>query len=386
MELVSTIRKKFLELFKTEPLLIRAPGRINLIGEHTDYNDGFVMPAAIDREIVFAIAPIHSNRSVIHSAMFNEDFEVDLSNLEKVKSPSWANYLLGVLFQFHQRGIKLQNFNCVFNGSIPAGAGLSSSAALETGFAFALQKINHSDLSRMEIIKLSQWAEHNYVGVQCGIMDQFASVMGKEGHVILLDCRDLSFEYLPLHLDGHALILCDSKVKHELVGSDYNTRRKECEQGVAVLREYYPDVKSLRDVTRTMLEKHRAEFPGKVYMRCQYVVEELERVQAASRDLKRGDLRSFGKNMFDTHRGLSEKYEVSCEELDFLVMEAKKNTAVLGSRMMGGGFGGCTINIIQENAVDGFIESTKYAYRQKFSIEMQPLSVRLTDGTSVYTP
>jgi galactokinase len=377
------VRIKFLQLFKKEPLLIRAPGRINLIGEHTDYNDGFVMPAAIDKEIVFAIALSNSSTSTIHAAMFNEDLHVDLSNLEKVKSPSWANYLLGVLFQFRERGIPLKNFNCVFNGNIPAGAGLSSSAALETGFAYALQKINESHFSNIDIIKLSQWSEHNYVGVQCGIMDQFASVMGKEQHAILLDCRDLTYTYLPLRLGEYTILLCDSKVKHALVDSEYNTRRKECEEGVSILRRYNPGIKSLRDVTAEMLSKHKDALRGKVYLRCAYVVEEIERVQKASEDLRNGDLNAFGKKMFETHRGLSEQYEVSCKELDFLVELAKKNKFVLGSRMMGGGFGGCTINIIKESAVDEFVREAKHAYKKNFSIEMQPLRINITNGTGL---
>jgi galactokinase len=377
------VRNKFLQLFKTEPLLIRAPGRINLIGEHTDYNDGFVMPAAIDKEIVFAIAPSNSNTSTIHAAMFNEDLYVDLSKLEKVKSPSWANYLLGVLFQFRERDIPIKNFNCVFNGNIPAGAGLSSSAALETGFAYAMQKINKSDFSNIDIIKLSQWSEHNYVGVQCGIMDQFASVMGKEQHAILLDCRDLTYTYLPLRLGEYTILLCDSKVKHALVDSEYNTRRKECEEGVSILRRYNPGIKSLRDVPGEMLNKHKDALPGKVFHRCAYVVDEIKRVRKASEDLRNGDLGAFGKKMFETHRGLSELYEVSCKELDFLVELARKNKFVLGSRMMGGGFGGCTINIIKESAVDEFVREAKHAYKKNFSIEMQPLRINITNGTSL---
>jgi galactokinase len=383
MQMQNEIRSKFLQLFKTEPLLIRAPGRINLIGEHTDYNDGFVMPAAIDKEIIFAIGPTGANHSVIHSAMFSEDLQVDLAKLEKIQSPSWANYLLGVLFQLRQKGVTLKNFNCVFNGNIPAGAGLSSSAALETGFAFALQKINDADFSKIDLIKMAQWSEHNYVGVQCGIMDQFASVMGNENHALLLDCRDLSFKYLPLNLGEYTILLCDSNVKHALVDSEYNTRRSECEEGVRILKRSHPKLKSLRDATLEMLEKHKPEFTGKVYQRCLYVVQEINRVQKASEDLEKGDLKSFGKKMFETHHGLSQQYEVSCKELDYLVELASESGSVLGSRMMGGGFGGCTINIIKETAVDRFVDDVSRAYMKKFSIEMQPLRVRITNGTSV---
>lgn len=379
------VHKKFLELFQREPVMVRAPGRINLIGEHTDYNDGFVMPAAIDKEIIFAIAPSADGKSSIYSMMFNEHFQVDLNNPKKVQSPKWANYLLGVLYQYQQKGFALKPFHCVFGGEVPMGAGLSSSAALETGFAFAIQEINSIDVEKLDLIKMAQWSEHNYVGVKCGIMDQFASVMGKEGHVIVLDCRDLSYRYSPLDLKEYVILLCDSKVKHSLVDSEYNTRRRECESGVDILKKYFPEIKSLRDVTIDMLNKHRSELPGKVYDRCRYVVEEIARVQAASLDLNNGDLTSFGKKMFDTHRGLSVLYEVSCKELDFLVEFAKQHKSIVGSRMMGGGFGGCTINIIHQSDVDSFSTDVKKEYQKKFSIGMESYRVNIKDGTSLFS-
>lgn len=374
------LQTKFLEIFKKEPLVIRAPGRINLIGEHTDYNDGFVMPAAIDREVFFGISASDDHRSVFYSIKYNERFEVDLKDPQPVSEPRWANYLLGVLFQFIQNGYSVKPFYCAFGGNVPLGAGMSSSAAMECGFAFALSAMNELKVPKLQMITMAQWAEHHYVGVQCGIMDQFASVMGKEGHVIVLDCRSLTHHYSPLDLNGYSIVLCDTKVKHSLVDSEYNTRRKECESGVKVLRQYYPEVKSLRDASVAMLEEHRHEFEGKVFDRCLYVVQEISRVQQASLDLDKGNLKAFGKKMYETHEGLSRLYEVSCKELDFLVGEAKKSDRVLGARMMGGGFGGCTINLVENDFVEPFIQQITGEYRKAFSIDLPSYRVKIVDG------
>jgi galactokinase len=377
------IRNKFVELYKKDPLMVRSPGRINLIGEHTDYNDGFVMPAAINKDIIFAIAPSDSGKSFVYSVKYDEQVEINLKSPEKVSEPKWANFLLGVLFQLVRDGRAVKNFNCVFGGEVPLGAGLSSSAALECGFAFSMNELFGLNIPKIELVKMSQWAEHNYAGVKCGIMDQFASVMGKEGHVILLDCRSLDYHYSPIDLKEYIIILCDTKVKHSLVDSEYNTRRHECETGVAILKKYYPEVNSLRDATAEMVEKHKQEMPGKVFNRCLYIVQEIRRVQEASKDLEAGNLVAFGKKMFETHDGLSKLYEVSCKELDFLVMEAKKFNTVLGARMMGGGFGGCTINIVKKDEADKFISHTTKAYRDAFSIDMPSYKVMIRDGTSV---
>ncbi len=374
------IQSKFLALFMKEPLVVRAPGRINLLGEHTDYNDGFVMPAAIDKEIFFGIGAANDDRSVIYSIKYNERFEVDLNDLNPVDKPHWANYLLGVLFQFREHGYAVKPFYCVFGGNIPLGAGMSSSAALECGFAFALKEFNLLKIPDLQLIGMAQWAEHHYAGVKCGIMDQFASVMGRKGQVIVLDCRSLQHHYSPLDLREYGIVLCDTKVKHSLVDSEYNTRRKECEAGVKLLRRYYPEVKSLRDVSLEMLTEHRPEFQGKVYDRCLYVVGEILRVRQASEDLDKGDLIAFGKKMFETHEGLSKLYEVSCSELDFLVAEAKKSDQVLGARMMGGGFGGCTINLVRNGFADAFIREMTSKYKETFSIDMASYRVRIVDG------
>ena len=376
------VQSKFREIFNKEPLVIRSPGRINLIGEHTDYNEGFVMPAAVDKEIFFAISGSGDGRSVLHAMNYDEQFEVDMNDLHPVEKPRWANFLLGVLFQFRENGFRVKPFYCVFGGNVPLGAGMSSSAAMECGFAFALSEYNLLNVPRLRIITMAQWAEHHFVGVKCGIMDQFASVMGKEGHAILLDCRSLAHRYAPLNLSGYGIVLCDTKVKHALVDSEYNTRRNECDSGVKLLGRYYPDVKSLRDVSVEMLETHRHEFPGKVYQRCLYVVQEVARVQRASEDLDNGNLKSFGERMFQTHEGLSALYEVSCRELDFLVEQARQSEAVLGARMMGGGFGGCTINLVRNNLADSFISEMTSKYREAFSIGMSAYRVRAVNGTS----
>lgn len=375
------VLKKFRELYETEPLLVRAPARINLIGEHTDYNDGFVMPAAIDKEIVFALAPSNDGISRIFSLNFQEGIEVNNVEPEKIEKPRWANYLLGVMRALRNKHLKLKPFNCVLGGNIPAGSGVSSSAALECGFIFGLDELNQLNQPKIELIKMAQWAEHNYAGVNCGIMDQFASMMGKEGNVFVLDCRTLLYQYFPIELNGYTLVLLDTNVKHSLADSEYNSRRKECEAGVSILKKHYPTITNLRDVSMDMLIKHRTEFSDITYNRCAYVVAEIERVQKASNDLAKGDVKSFGARMYETHDGLSKLYQVSCKELDFLVDEAKKSEYVLGARMMGGGFGGCTINIIKDDKLAAFIDQVKKRYEETFHIEMNSYVVKVKNGT-----
>lgn len=375
--------EKFRELYNEEPLTVRAPGRINLIGEHTDYNDGFVMPAAIDKDITFAIAPSPTSESVIYSLTYNEFFPVDIRNPQRTAAPGWANYLLGVMRQFVDKGYSLKPFRCVFGGNIPTGAGLSSSAALECGFAVTLNELNQFKVPRETMVHMAQWSEHNFVGVKCGIMDQFASMMGEDGKVIVLDCRSLEYHYSPLSLQEYSIVLCNTGVKHSLVDSEYNTRRNECEQGVAILKKHYPAVKSLRDVSVEMVTRHRSEFPGKVYDRCFYVTGEIKRVQEASADLQRGDLEAFGKKMFETHTGLSRLYEVSCAELDFLAGHAANFEGVLGARMMGGGFGGCTINIVRKQNIESFISSAREAYRKAFNLELITYIVHVKSGAGL---
>ncbi len=378
-----SVYSKFLELFDTQPILVRSPGRINLIGEHTDYNEGYVMPAAIDRDIVVAIDYSIDDHSTLYSVKHNEFFSFHTSDPARVKSPLWANYLLGVVRKFTDVGKVVKSFNCVVDGDVPTGAGLSSSAALECSFAFALDHLHRFHIPKLQLITIAQWAEHNYAGVKCGIMDQFSSMMGLAGKAFVLDCRSLEYRYFPVNLKAVSIVLCDSMVKHSLASTEYNTRRAECEQGVQIIKKHYPQVVSLRDVTLPMLEDFKTEFPETVYNRCLYVVQENARVLAAAKDLENSDLSSFGKKMYDTHNGLSELYEVSCEELDFLVEESKKINGVLGARMMGGGFGGCTINFVQDSEVKEFITKMSHAYETRFGVKMNTYVVSIKDGTGI---
>jgi galactokinase len=378
-----SVYTKFVELFDTQPFLVRSPGRINLIGEHTDYNEGYVMPAAIDRDIVVGIDFSIDTHATLYSVKHNEFFSFHTSDPAKVKSPLWANYLLGVVRKFIDEGKTVKPFNCVVDGDVPTGAGLSSSAALECSFAFALNHLHQFNIPRKRLITMAQWAEHNYAGVKCGIMDQFSSMMGLKGKAFVLDCRSLEYRYFPVDLSESSIVLCDSMVKHSLASSEYNTRRAECEQGVAILRKYYPHVISLRDATLSMVEEHKTEFSDKAYSRCTYVIQENARVLEASKDLEKNDLQSFGKKMYATHTGLSELYEVSCEELDFLVEESKKINGVLGARMMGGGFGGCTINLVVRSEVKVFVERMSRSYQEKFGVKMNTYVVSLRDGTGI---
>jgi galactokinase len=380
-----SVRNHFVTQFNAEPFIVRSPGRINMIGEHTDYNDGFVMPAAIDKEIIFALAPSGTANTIIHALNFQETINVDMNSTQRVQQPAWANYLLGVIRQLTDRGHSLKPFACVFGGNIPAGSGMSSSAALECGFAFALSELNDLQIPKVELAKIGQWSEHNFVGVRCGIMDQFANMMGKENHVIQLDCRSLQFQYFPIQLQGYSIVLFNSGVKHSLASSEYNIRRAECEEGVHIIKSRKKEIFSLRDVSVNDLEANRSFLSENVYNRCKYIVQEIERVQLASADLQRGDLKAFGTKMFETHDGLSNLYKVSCAELDYLVTMAHHHMEVIGSRLMGGGFGGCTINIIQTNAVDRITDMISTGYREQFKIEIEPYRVQIKDGTSLAT-
>ncbi|MBX2900263.1 MAG: galactokinase [Cyclobacteriaceae bacterium] len=381
--LVNAVRLKFIELFQSEPLLVHAPGRINLIGEHTDYNEGFVMPAAIHMGVQFAFAVSQNNVSQIYSLKYNQLFNLELTNPAKVESPAWANYFLGIVNRLNAIGAPLQNFTCVFDGDLPTGAGLSSSAAMECGFVVGLNELLHLGLSRLEMVHMAQWAEHQYAGVKCGIMDQFSSMMGKKDHAFLLDCRTLAYEYLPLHLGDYELLLCDTNVKHSLASSAYNTRRSECQHGVEVLQKSFPEVTALRDATVLMLQTCQQQVPATVFNRCLFVVEENARVKEAALDLKKGDLHAFGKKMFTAHEGLSKQYEVSCPELDYLVELALHTPGILGARMIGGGFGGCTLNLLHRNAVEAFIATAAAAYHARFGKTMNHYRVKPGAGATV---
>jgi galactokinase len=379
----NSLKTIFSKLFAAKPILVRSPGRINLIGEHTDYNYGFVMPAAIHRGLTFAIARSSDQQSIIHSVQQNESVSVDQNQPTLTRPGHWSNYPLGILQQLKNRGYLTQPFNCVVDSDLPLGAGLSSSAAIECGFAFSLNQLHQWNIPSDELIRLSQQAEHEWIGVKCGIMDQYANMMGKEGHAFLLDCRDVVHTYIPVPLNGNIILLCDTTVKHSLASSEYNTRREECEQGVRLIKLDYPTISSLRDVTVDMLESCREKLPPIIYKRCSFILAENQRVIEGANDLKNNNLKAFGRKMYESHHGLSELYEVSCPELDFLVNEARTIPNVTGARMMGGGFGGCTINIIKEEFVEAFLDHLRPRFISRFGRELKTYIVKLTDGTSL---
>ncbi len=376
--IASRIQKKFSESFSAEPRLFFSPGRINLIGEHIDYNDGFVMPAAIDKGVYFAVALNDTNECHFYASDFDEWFSTDIHSI--TKQSGWKNYILSVVNEFLLLNKRIQGFNCVFSGDIPRGSGISSSAAVEGGLAFALNELFDGGLNRVELAKLCQRAEHNFPNVKCGIMDQFANMMGKKDNVLLLDCRSLEHQYFPLRLDGYKIVLLNSKVHHSLASGEYNVRRQRCEEGLSILKSKL-NIQSFRDIYNAdNIVPFKDEMKPEVYDCCKYVVEEILRTQQAAKFLQENNLEAFGKLMYLTHEGLSKLYQVSCDELDFLVEQTINNEAVIGSRLMGGGFGGCTINLVKENSVEGFIAEATKAYHHKFGIEPEAYITQTGDG------
>jgi galactokinase len=364
-------------------ITIASPGRINFIGEHTDYNMGFVLPTAIDRKIIFKLRKNNSiNNCYVYSANYDTSFSFDLSNIS-ISEKEWENYILGVIHEIMQLTDKLRGFDCILSSDIPIGSGISSSAALECGLAFGLNELFELGMSKHTLVELSQRAEHNYVGTKCGIMDQYASVMSKKDHVILLDCKSVKHEYIPLKIKPYKVLLLNTNVSHSLASSEYNNRREECEKGVSIIQQKYDQVKSLRDVDEKMLAEFRETLGETIYRRCNYIVEEKSRVLRAVEALKENRLKDFGSLMYATHLGLSKEYEVSCPELDFLVEFAKKHKTIIGSRMMGGGFGGCTINLIHESAVEEFIKIVSTAYFKEFNIKLDAFDANPNGGTSI---
>lgn len=376
------IRNKFKELFGQNPLITRSPGRINMIGEHLDYNMGFVLPAAINKAIWLGIHKRDDDTICMHSLDYNDDFHTSIDAI----SPSgklWPDYILGVVKQIQKKHKLSHGFNLVFGGDIPPGAGLSSSAALECATAFALNELFILDYEKMDLVRIGQAAENEFVGVKCGIMDQFASVFGKKEHLIRLDCRSLEYVYVPFHARNIKILLFDTRVKHSLADSAYNERREQCEKGVSLIQKYHTEVKSLRDASQEMLETCVKAVDETVYNRCTYVVSEIKRLLNGCIDLEKDDLISFGKRMFETHAGLKDLYEVSCTELDLLVDLVKDNPDVLGARMMGGGFGGCTINLVRAEAASAIIKKVSDTYLSDTGTEMLVYEVGIEDGTEL---
>jgi galactokinase len=357
----------FRERFREAPAhLFRAPGRVNLIGEHTDYNDGFVMPIAIDFATFAAVGPRSDSRLVVYSRNFDEVQEFDLSNLEQDPSRHWSDYVRGVAAVL-QKQRHLKGTNLVVHGNVPIGSGLSSSASLEVATAMALLANSGADLPRQEIALACQRAENEYTGARCGIMDQFVSCLGESGRAILIDCRDLTSKTVPLD-NAHAIVVCNSKVSHSVAGGEYNSRRADCERSVKALRSKLPMIKALRDVTLPQLEANRDLLSEVEFRRCRHVISENDRVQASAKALRAGDVRRFGELMFESHTSMRDDYEISCRELDIMVELARGYDGVLGSRMTGGGFGGCTVNLVREEAVAEFQKMIRSEYEEETGI------------------
>ena len=374
----SKIREKFKALYGTEGVMYTSPGRINIIGEHTDYNGGFVLPGAIDKAMYCEIKPNGTNRVRAFALDLNESVEFGLEEADKPKE-QWACYIFGVCREMDKRGKKVQGFDTVFAGDVPLGAGMSSSAALESCFGFALNDQYNLGFSRMELALIGQSTEHNYCGVKCGIMDQFASCNGKEGYLMRMDCRSLEFEYVPFNPKGYKLVLVNTCVTHNLAGGEYNLRRESCERVVAAIAKRHPEVKLLRDANLAMLQEVKNEVDAIDYMRSEFVIEEIQRLLDACAAMEKDDYETVGQKMYGTHEGLSKKYSVSCKELDFL-NEIAKQCGVTGSRVMGGGFGGCTINLVKEDKYDSFIKIATEAYEKEFGIQPKVYDVVIKDG------
>jgi galactokinase len=343
---------------------------------------GFVMPAAINKAIYFAIVPRNDEDCRVFAMDMNEEFKFEINNLKKSEK-CWPNYLMGVVEQLIASGYCIKGFDCVFGGDIPIGAGLSSSAALEAGLAFALNSIYKLGIDNLAIVKIAQKAENEFVGVKCGIMDQFINIFGKDGNVLRIDCRSLEYNYFPFDFHNISIVLFDTCVTHSLAASEYNLRRKECADGVNIIKKDHAEVQSLRDVSMDLLNEYKTILDKTVYRRCKYAIEENGRLLIACTALEHHDLAAFGLLMYKTHEGLSKDYEVSCKELDYLVDLTKDNPYVFGSRMMGGGFGGCTINLIENNAIESVSKTIDAEYEKKFNLKLKIYITKISSGTSI---
>ena len=384
-KLIQYTTKHFEKLFQKKPKYIfLSPGRINIIGEHVDYNDGFVLPAAINKYICFAISENENSECVLVAKDLNEAYSFNIKDQLQPVEKMWVNYIIGVLHQLKEKGLPEKGFTIVFSSTIPMGAGLSSSAALECGIAYAMNKMFQLKLSKEEIALIGQKAEHTFAGVNCGIMDQFASVFGKKNKVIKLDCTTLAYEYHKADFKEYQLVLFDSCVKHTHLTSGYNDRRDEVEQGLAIIKANYPEVTSFRNCTEKMVLSLKNTLSEIIFNRCLFVVQEIERVPLAIKALSNGNINQLGELMTKTHYGLSELYEVSCPEMDFLVTEALGEAEVVGTRMMGGGFGGCTINVVKKDTADNVIQKLTKAYKIKYNIDLKAYKIKIAKGTSTY--
>ena len=375
---ITELKSIFRDRFGQEGVVYTSPGRINLIGEHTDYNGGFVFPGAIDSGI-YACIRLNGTDKVRACSIDKEDYCEFGLNEEDHPHLHWANYIFGVCREIIKRGYKLQGFDTVFYGNVPIGAGMSSSAALESTFAFALNELLNLGIDKFELARIGQATEHKYVGVKCGIMDQFASLFGKAGHLMRLNCATMEFEYYPFNPKGYKVVLLDTLVKHELASSAYNRRRESCENACAHIAAKYPEVKYLSDANQDMLDEVRPLISGEDYLRASYVIGEKQRVLDVCEALEKGDYETVGDRMYGTHFGMSKLYEVSCEELDFL-NDIAKECGVTGSRVMGGGFGGCTINLVKEELYDSFIKTAKEKFNAKFGHDPKVYDVVISDG------
>lgn len=363
--------------------VVLSPGRINIIGEHIDYNDGYVLPAAIDKIICFAFEKSNTNTANIQAIDLIESVGIDVTKEAVLSDVVWTNYLRGVLFQLRLKGYEIGGFNCAFSSNIPTGSGLSSSAALECGFLFGINEMFNLGIKSIDIALMGQSAEH-WVGINCGIMDQFSSVMGLENKVIKIDCRTLDYTYHEANFVDYSLILFDSNVKHSLFTSEYNNRRIECNEGLSIIKENYPEIESFRDCDVDHLMNLKSKMSDNVFKRSLYAVKEIKRVIQACEALDKGDIKTLGKLMFETHEGLSKDYEVSCAELDYLVDLAKAEEDVIGSRLMGGGFGGCAITLVKKGSEAVIKEKFTKLYLDKFNIDLKIYDVKVSNGTSLY--
>jgi galactokinase len=377
------IIKIFQNSFNQVPLIVKSPGRVNIIGEHVDYNGGFVLPAAIDKAVYLAVSLREDDMINLVATDLDEVFSISIDDIKPVSKAGWPNYILGVAAQFQRMGFLQKGFNAVVTSNLPMGAGLSSSAAVECSTVFALNELLGTGLDKITMVQMAQKAEHEFAGVMCGIMDQFASMFGKKDHVIKLDCSSLDYEYLPFKLDGIKVLLLNTNVKHSLGSSEYNIRRKECEMAVEWVREQVAGVNSLRNVCEAMIDEFVAPKNKLVAMRSRYIVQEMERLNGACDDLRKGDIAALGKKMFATHDGLSNMYEVSCKELDWLVNYARHNESVIGARLMGGGFGGCTINLIEEKAIEKLIAEIQPAYEKEMNLPLSFYVASIENGTEI---